>query len=142
MAKTGMSIRLRPDLKEQLERRARERGTSAAALYERFVDEGIRRDDHPLIFFRDGAGGRRATLLGTRLSVAQVIETIEAADSGRMADRIKEAAEYLEIPVGQVQACVHYYVAYKDEIDEWRHRVAEIAERERAAWQREQAVFV
>lgn len=140
MAKAGMSIRLRPELKQELERRARERGTSAAALYERFVDEGIRREDHPLIFFRDGAGGRRATLLGTRLSVAHVIDTIDLADS-EGADRIKQAAEYLQIPIGQVQACIHYYVAYKDEVDEWRHRAAEIAERERAAWQREQAVF-
>lgn len=141
MAKTGMSIRLRPDLKEQLERRAREAGTSAAALYERFVDEGLRHDAHPLITFRDGASGRRATIAATRLSVAQVIDTLLATDGSSDGERIRDTAEYLDIPAGYVVASVRYYAAYKDEIDSWRARTAEEAEREREAWEREQAVL-
>jgi hypothetical protein len=141
MPKTGMSIRLRPDLKQELERRARETGTSTAALYERFVDEGLRHDAHPLITFRDGAGGRRATLAASRLSVAQVIDTLLATDGASEAERIRDTAEYLGIPVGYVAASIRYYAAYKAEIDEWRARMVAAAEREHEAWEREQAVF-
>ena len=140
MAKQATSIRIRPDLKDELERRAHESGISAAALYERFIDEGLRRDAHPLIAFRDGAGGRRATLVGTRVSVGQVVDTLEASE-GTADARIRDGAEYLEIPLTHVQACLRYYVAYKDEVDEWRQRVADNADREREAWRREQAVF-
>jgi hypothetical protein len=141
MPKTGMSIRLRPDLKQELERRARESGTSTATLYERFIDEGLRHDAHPLITFRDGASGRRAILAATRLSVAQVIDTLLATDGASDADRIRDTAEYLDIPAGYVAASIRYYAAYKAEIDEWRERMAEAAEREHEAWEREQAVF-
>ena len=134
-------MRLRPDLKTELERRAREAGVSARTLYERFIDEDIRQEDHPLIVFRDGAGGRRATLAGSRLSVAQVIETVLATDGDSDDARIRDAATYLAIPAGHVQASVRYYAAYKDEVDAWRQQAAEAAEREREAWLREQAVF-
>jgi uncharacterized protein (DUF433 family) len=140
MAKLATSIRLRPDLKEALERRAREAGLPAAALYERFIDEGLRRDDHPLIVFRDGAGGRRPTLAGTRLDVGQVIDSLLAAE-GKGDTALQETAEYLSIPEGHVRACLSYYAAYKDEVDNWRSIVAEAAEREREAWHREQALL-
>jgi hypothetical protein len=141
MPKTGMSIRLRPDLKEELERRARESGMSTAALYERFIDEGLRHDAHPLIAFRDGAGGRRATLAASRISVAQVIETLLATEGASDAERVSDTAEYLDIPTSHVLASIRYYAAFRAEIDEWREREVEAAEREREAWEREQAVF-
>ncbi len=140
MAKEATSIRISPDLKRELEARAREAGLPAAALYERFIYEGLRQDAHPSIVFRDGAGGRRATLVGTRLSVSQVMDTVRAADE-RGDAAIREAADYLHIPEGQVRACVRYYASYADEIDEWQERMMERADREQEVWQREQAVL-
>jgi uncharacterized protein (DUF433 family) len=140
MAKEGTSIRIDADLKRELEDRARRAGVSAAALYERFISEGLRQDAHPSIVFRDGAGGRRATLIGTRLSVSQVIDTVSAADE-RGEAAIREAAEYLGIPEGHVRACVRYYASYGEEVDEWRSRMTEIADREQEVWRREQAVL-
>ena len=140
MSKQATSIRIRPDLKEALERRAREAGLPAAALYERYLDEGLRRADHPLIVFRDGAGGRRAALAGTRLDVGQVIDSLLAA-KGKGDAALQETAEYLSIPEGHVRASLSYYAQYKDEVDTWRSMVAEMAEREREAWRREQAVL-
>ena len=137
MSKRVTSIRISPDIKEELEQRAREAGVPSAALYERFIDEGLRHDAHPLIVFRDGAAGRRAVIAGTRISVAQVIDTVLASDD----HSIKQAAEYLRLPESHVSECVRYYASYRDEIDEWRSRLVEIAERERNAWQREQALF-
>lgn len=136
MAKHGTSIRIDADLKSELERRAREAGLSPAALYERFISEGLRQDAHPLIAFRDGAGGRRATLAGTRLSVAQVIGTLFAE-----AKSTRAAAEYLDVPETYVHACVRYYAQFGREIDDWRERESEAAAREHEAWLREQAVL-
>jgi hypothetical protein len=141
MPKQGTSFRIRPDLKTELERRAREAGVPAAALYERFLDEGLRQEDHPLVAFRDGAGGRRATLAGTRVTIAQVVDTLLATDGAGDVERIRATAEYLAIPVPYVQASVRYYAMFKDEVDAWRQRSTEAAEREHEAWQREQAVL-
>lgn len=53
-------------------------------------------------------------LLGTRLDVADVITTIKQNDNS-----VAEAAEYLEVPIEQINACLRYYADYKDEIDAW-----------------------
>jgi hypothetical protein len=67
-------------------------------------------DEHPAVYFRDGAGGRRPALLGTRLDVADVIGTIRQND--------------------------RYYADYGDEVDEWIDRARAIAEREEVRWRR------
>lgn len=140
MTKQPTSIRIPTELKAAMEARAREAGLSASALLERFLTEGLRRDAHPLITFRDGAGGRRAVLAGTRLAVGDVIDTVDASpDRGDAA--IREAAEYLGLPEGQVRACVRYYAEYKDEIDDRRTRAAEVSDREREIWERQQALL-
>lgn len=130
------SFRFTSALIEALADRARLRGETQTALAERYLQEGLRREEHPLITFREGAAGRRPTLVGTRLDVAQVIDTLRASDNS-----ISDAAAYLEIPEAHVRACVSYYAAYADEVDEWRKRVDEIAAREEEAWKREQAVL-
>lgn len=140
MSKHPTSIRIPTELKAAMEARAREVGLSPSALLERFLAEGLRRDAHPLIAFRDGAGGRRAALIGTRLAVADVIDTVDASpDRGDAA--IREAAEYLCLHEGQVRACVRYYAEYKEEIDDWRTRAAAVSEHEREIWERQRAVL-
>ena len=130
------SFRFPETLLASLQGRARERGESANALLERYLDEGLRRDDHPLIAFREGAAGRRAALVGSRLDVAQVIDTLRESDNS-----VERAAEYLGIPEQHVRAAVRYYADFPDEVDEWRERMREIAEREEEAWRREQAIL-
>lgn len=71
-------------------------------------------DEHPLVRFVDGPAGRRAALVGTGLDVWEVIVVVRDNDGGFSA-----AAEYLELPLGLVQAAVAYYGAYRPEIDEW-----------------------
>ena len=130
------SFRFDDSLLAALEERARERGESATAVAERFLREGLRREDHPLITFREGAAGRRAALIGTRLDVAQVIETLHESDNS-----VEAAAEYLEIPEASVRAAVRYYAEFQDEVDAWRELVQAIADREEEAWRREQAIL-
>ena len=81
------SFRFSDSVLASLQERARERGESANALAERYLDEGLRRDDHPLIGFREGAGGRRAALVGTRLDVSQVIDTLRESGNSVRDDR-------------------------------------------------------
>lgn len=117
----------------RLKQRAQETNAAQTALAERYIEEGLRHDEHPLIFFRDGEAGRRPALLGSRLDVAQVIETIRQNDNS-----LEDAADYLEIPLAHVEACLSYYADYKDEIDAWGERTRALAERERERWQQRQ----
>jgi hypothetical protein len=105
-----MSLRLAETTIERLGQRARRAHMPTRTLAQRYVEEGLRMDEHPLVRFVDGAAGRRARLAGTGKDVWEVIAT-----------------EYLRIPLGLVQAAVTYYGAYRDEIDEL------IADNERAA---------
>jgi uncharacterized protein (DUF433 family) len=130
------SFRLTRSLVDALQRGAAERDESANALAERLIDEGLRREEHPLIVFRDGAAGRRAAVLGTRLDVWQVIDTLRASSNS-----VPETAAHLDIPEAWVQASARYYGAYQDEVDAFAERVKATAEREHELWRRQQAVL-
>ena len=130
-----VSFRLDAAVLGDLERRARDLGISRTALAERYLREGVRMDEHPLIAFRDGLGGRRPALFGTRLDVWQVVETVRAEGG------VDEAADYLAVPAAKVRAAMRYYAAFEDEIDEWARRAGERAEAEEQVWRREQEVL-
>lgn len=134
--KQPLTFRVQPSTLGRLRRRAREAGLAQTALAERYLEEGLRRDEHPLIYFRDAASGRRAALLGTRLDVWQVIETVKEAGNS-----VEDAATYLELPVEKVRACLRYYAAYQDEVDDWSARAASVSDREEAIWRRQQEVL-
>ncbi len=134
--KRAIAFRVRPRTLERLQRRARESGLTQTALAERYIDEGVRSDEHPLVYFRDGAAGRRPAVIGTRLDVWQVIETLRAHEGS-----VDATATYLELPQAKVQACVRYYADFGEEIDEWIERARSIASREEERWRREQSLL-
>lgn len=131
--KQSVAFRFDRDTVARLKQRARETHAPQTALAERYIEEGLRHDEHPLVYFRDGEAGRRPALLGTRLDIADVIATIRQNDNS-----VEEAADYLEIPIEHVDACLRYYADYTDEIDAWIERSLAIAERERERWRRRQ----
>lgn len=97
-------------------------------LAQRYVEEGLRMDEHPLIRFAEGPAGRRARLTGTGSDVWEVIAAVN--DNG---GDVAEAAEYLRMALGLVQAAVVYYGAFPAEIDELIERnEREVAEAQRA----------
>lgn len=136
MATKQFSLRVDDSLLDELDRLARQSGQTRTALAERVLDEGLRMEKHPLIWFREGGAGRRPAILGTRLDVWQVIETIRQNDNS-----VEDAAAYHEIPRAWIDACVAYYAEYQDEIDDWTAQEHEFAERAEAAWRREQQLF-
>jgi uncharacterized protein (DUF433 family) len=121
------SFRLRPDTSERLARRAAETGETYTTLAERFIDEGLRRLDHPAIDFVDEPAGRRARIVGTGLGVWELIEVLGAHDGDAAA-----TANYLDIPIGLVEAAVAYRAAHPAEIEDWIERNRTLAEREYA----------
>lgn len=106
------TLRLAPGSRERLAACARRAGLPERALAQRYLEEGLRRDVHPLIQFLDGPSGRRASMIGSGLDVWAVIVIVRGHDGS-----IETAATYLEVPVGLVQAAVAYYGEYPDEID-------------------------
>ncbi len=93
-------------------------------------------DEHPLVRFAEGPAGRRARLVGTGSDVWEVVAAVR-----ENAGDIGEAAGYLELPLGLVQAAVIYYGAYPDEVDEWIERNEREAAEAHAAWLSGQAAL-
>jgi uncharacterized protein (DUF433 family) len=135
-SKQAVSFRFDRRTVRHLKSRSHEVNEPQAALAQRYIEEGLRMDEHPLIYFRRTAVGRTPALFGTRLDVATVIETIRQNDNS-----VEAAAEYLDLPVGHVHACVRYYADYKREIDDWIELNRRLAEREYERWLREQEVL-
>ena len=108
-----LSVRLSEATIDRLGARARRVHLPPRTLAQRYVEEGLRMDEHPLVRFADGPAGRRARLLGTGKDVSEVIAVVR--DNGGDA---AAAARYLEIPLGLIQAAIAYYGAYTGEIDQ------------------------
>lgn len=131
--KRHLTLRVEAPTVADLDRLARLRGVSRNELADRYLAEGVRREEFPQIAFRDGALGRRATLLGTRIDVWQVVETVR--DHG---NSVEEAAAYLELPVERVRAAVRYAAAHRDEVEDIAARETEASTRAEDLWRAEQ----
>lgn len=131
-----LSLRLPEATVERLTARARRRSVAPRTLAQRYVEEGLRTDEHPLIRFADGPAGRRARLLGTGLDVWELITAARDHDGDERA-----AAEYLEVPLGLAQAAIAYYGAYTSEIDDWIELNARERDELHAAWLAGQAAL-
>jgi uncharacterized protein (DUF433 family) len=129
-----LSVRLNDATITRLGKHAQRAHLAPRTLAQRYVEEGLRMDEHPLIRFTDGPAGRRARLMGTGKDVWEVIATVRDNDGDA-----SETAGYLEIPLGLVQAAITYYGAYQDEIDQWIEMNAQEAGEARAAWAAGQA---
>jgi uncharacterized protein (DUF433 family) len=107
------TLRLPAGTRARLTQLARRAGLPERALAQRYLEEGLRHDAHPLIQFLDGPTGRRASMVGSGLDVWEVIATVRDNDGS-----VEDAASYLQIPLGLVQAATAYYGEYRNEIDQ------------------------
>jgi uncharacterized protein (DUF433 family) len=124
-----LSVRLNDATIARLGKHARRVHLAPRTLAQRYVEEGLRMDEHPFIRFADGPAGRRARVVGTGKDVWEVIATVRDNDGDAA-----ETARYLEIPLGLVQAAITYYGAYRDEIDQWIEINEQEAAEAHAAW--------
>lgn len=99
---------------------ARHPGSTRSSVAARYVDEGLRMDEHPGILFRDGPSGRRATIVGG----PDVWEVVRAAQAVREAEPQLPESELLAlleantgVPERMVRIALAYWGTYPDEVD-------------------------
>jgi hypothetical protein len=110
----NVSVRLEDGLATRLRLRARAAGETLSDRLRRYAEEGVRRDEHPLITFRDGPTGRRAGLVGGPdvWEVAMWVEDL--SDEPHPVDVLIEESA-LSRP--QIEAALRYGAAYPDEVE-------------------------
>jgi hypothetical protein len=134
------SIRFnRAEVHGRLRDAAIQRGTSASALAERLIDEGLRQESHPLITFRDGPTGRRAAVFNGP-DVWEVVSAIVGSDVSP-ARREARAADLLGLSPAQVRAAMDYYAEFTDEIDKRITFNRTEADRQLALWEQRQRLL-
>ena len=127
------SFRLSSRTLALLDAAALEANESRNALADRLLGEAVRLERHPLIRFRSDAVGRRVPhVVGTRLDVHQMIETLRANDGD-----VDATADYLAVAPALVRAAVAYYADFRDEVDAHADAAASAAREERERWERE-----
>jgi hypothetical protein len=109
----NVSVRLDDALAERLRLRARAAGETLSDRLRRYAEEGTRRDEHPLVTFRDGPTGRRAGLVGGPdiWEVAMWVDDLTAE-----ADPVATLVEESALMRAQVDAALRYRASYPDEI--------------------------
>ena len=109
----NVSVRLDDRLAERLRLRARAAGETLSDRLRRYAEEGARRDEHPMITFRDGPTGRRSGLIAGP-DVWEVAMWIE--DLGAVDDPAAELVADGVVSRPQIDAVLAYRAAYPDEI--------------------------
>lgn len=109
----NVSVRLDDALAERLRLRARAAGETLSDRLRRYAEEGARREEHPLITFRDGPTGRRAKLIDGP-DVWEVAMWVD--DLVNEADPVETLVRESELTRSQVDASLRYRAAYPDEI--------------------------
>lgn len=137
MARTTLSVRLSPQLRERLHAAAEVEGTTVTALVERFVDEGLATDSHPGIVFKAGPSGRRAALAGGP-DVWEIAAALRHT-TGSESKRVATLATEFGIHPRQANVALDYIAAHPDEIEarvSANDRALEQTERHAAARER------
>ena len=110
----NVSVRLEDGLAQRLRLRARAAGETLSDRLRRYAEEGVRRDEHPLITFRDGPTGRRAGLVGGP-DVWEVAMWLD--DLSGEPDPVAALVEDSALNRPQIDAALRYRAVYPDEID-------------------------
>ena len=136
---SSQPIRIGKATLETLRERSKGRGEPIARLAERYIDEGLRADRHPGIFFREGPAGRRAVVVGG----PDVWEIVSASRSApeRGEALVPALAERLGLTENVVRIAIRYYGEYPDEIDDWIAANEAEAERLETALARERELL-
>lgn len=99
---------------------ARHPGLTRSAVAARFVDEGLRMDEHPGILFREGPIGRRATVVGGP-DVWEIIRAVKAARAAEPElsgdDLLTMLEDNTGVPRRMTRIALDYWGAYPDEVD-------------------------
>ena len=107
------TLRLRPQLRAEIDRIARRSRRSFSEVTQDLIEEALRMRECPGIYFADEPGGREAKVAGSGLGVWEVLRDYLAA--GRDERALRKSLPQLS--AAQVKACLLYYRRYPQEID-------------------------
>ena len=138
MTTTPVSLDLDSNTLDRLTERERTSGESRSQLAQRYIEEGLRMERYPGIFFQDGPTGRRAVVLGGP-DVWEMVPDIKELDLANDAE-IEATAEWLRMPVSRLRSAIKYYAEFRDEIDDRVNRNNALAEELEAAWRAERGL--
>ncbi len=138
MATTTVSLDLDSTTVDRLAERERTTGESRSQLAQRYIEEGLRMERHPGIFFQDGPTGRRAVVLGGPdiWELVPDIKDLNLADDAEIA----ATAEWLRMPVARLRSAIGYYAEFRDEINDRVNQNDALAKKFEAAWRAEQGL--
>lgn len=127
---TPTSVRFDTDVASRLSSYvSRHPGATRSSVAARYVDEGLRMDEHPGVLFRDGPSGRRAVVVGGP-DVWEVVRDVRAARRAEPELSDAELAAMVQDNTGitsrTITTALGYWSAYPTEVD------ALVAEAERA----------
>ncbi len=129
---SARSFRLSLTTADLLDRRATDLGQSRNAVVERLLAEGLRVEDHPLIYFRSNVvGARTPAIVGSRLYVWQVIDALR-----KTGGNTAHVADDFGLTEQEVQAAANYYADFGSEVDVDAARAAEFTRREKERHQK------
>lgn len=99
---------------------ARHPGATRSSVAARYVDEGLRMDEHPGILFRDGPAGRRATVVGGP-DVWEIVQAVMAARAAEPAltetDLVAMIEDNTGVPRRMTSIALAYWSAYPLDVD-------------------------
>ena len=107
------TIRLRPGLRAEIDRIARRTRRSFSEVAQALLEEAIRAQTCPGIYFADEPAGRVAKVAGTGLGVWEVIRHYK----GVKGDERKLGKRLPHVSAAQLKAAVLYYAKFPQEID-------------------------
>lgn len=136
---SSQPIRIAKETLQTLRDRSRGSGEPITRLAERYIEEGLRADRHPEIFFREGPAGRRAVVVGGP-DVWEIVSVARSAPETGEA-LVSALAERLGVTESKIRLAIRYYGEYPAEIDDWIAANDAEAERLEAARARERELL-
>jgi nitrogenase molybdenum-iron protein alpha/beta subunit len=136
---SSQPIRIGKETLQTLRERSRGTGEPLARLAEQYIEEGLRADRHPGVFFREGPAGRRAVVVGGP-DVWEIVSALRGAPEKGEA-LVSALAQRLGIGEDKIRVAIRYYGEYPEEIDSWIAANDAEAERLEAALARERELL-
>lgn len=132
---SSQAIRIESKTLGALRERSVQSGEPLVRLAQRYIDEGMQRDRHPGIVFRDGPAGRRAVVIGGP-DVWEVI--VAARGAPERGDLLVDAmAGRMGVASERIRTAVRYYAEYPEDVDRFIDMVEREAERLEQTMERE-----
>jgi hypothetical protein len=139
MAPTSTSFRISKEAKQRLADRAEREGSSATALLERLIIEGVDTLDHPGIVFRGQSHDRRAALAAGP-DVWEIVARLRELE-GDEEERIAMLAEESALHPRQIRIAVDYAAAHPEQIEQRINRNEKAAEQSRRIAEQREALL-